>query len=54
VNKAARDILRQVLQAGFQYGIVGTDFPGYSLCLFIDLPGDRLLLATATSGPPLA
>ena len=36
---------RPVEPTGFQYGIVGTDFPSHPLCLFMDLPGDRSLLS---------
>src|SRR6516162_7768304 len=39
--KAAGNVLSQVLQPGLDDGIIGTDFPGYPLCLFVDLSGDR-------------
>src|SRR5215469_8761430 len=45
MDKATCDILGQVLQAGFDDSVTGPDFPGDSLRLFIDLPGNGRLLA---------
>ncbi len=40
MNKAARDILGQILRARFDDRVIGTDFPSDPLGLFVNLSGN--------------